>query len=284
MVDVKDRPAGGDDAELILKLQENLDLLKNQVHTWTAKSKVFEQKGNYNFDQFTKTLSSSPRNKRPTRSKSLAKGKKDWQALSLAQQYEILQHVANEHTRVTLDFEALGLALKTSLSSNSMKAAFSLQKGDDENVSDPEERNYLLELLEEQNERSEAIIKAEDKRLSKELELMNLKCEITGDLKDLKEQYDKLLDGSEEMEMGSPAPKRKALVAGDENGHKVELAQHLAEEEKRTIQMKTFIQKLLMADPNGCLNYDDEEIRKRNEEMLIRCGEDLSVLRKDKKD
>ena len=39
MVDVKDRPAGGDDAELILKLQENLDLLKNQVHTWTAKSK-----------------------------------------------------------------------------------------------------------------------------------------------------------------------------------------------------------------------------------------------------
>ena len=39
-----------------------------------------------------------------------------------------------------------------------------------------------------------------------------------------------------------------------------------------------------MANPNGCLNYDDEEIRKRNEEMLIRCGEDLSVLREDKKE
>ena len=122
---------------------------------------------------------------RPTKSKNLARGKKDWQALTLAQQYEILHHVANEHTRVTLNFEALALALKASLASNSLKAAFSLQKGD-ENVSDPEERNYLLELLEEQNERSETIIKAEDQRLSKKLELMNLKCEIAEDLFNLK--------------------------------------------------------------------------------------------------
>jgi len=149
-------------------------------------------------------------------------------------------------------------------------------------VSDPEERNYLLELLEEQNERSESIIKAEDQRLSKELELLNVKCQITEDLYNLKEQYDKILDETEEM--GSPAPKRKALVAGAENGRQVDLAHHLEEEEKRTNQMKTLIQKLLMANPNGCLNYDDEEIRKRNEEMLIRCGEDLSVLRKDKKE
>ena len=107
----------------------------------------------------------------------MAKGKKDWQALSLAQQYEILHHVANEHTRVTLNFEALTLALKTSLASNSMRTEFSLEKGD-EKVSDPEERSYLLELLEEQNERAEAIIRAEDKRLSKEMELLALKCKL----------------------------------------------------------------------------------------------------------
>ena len=138
---------------------------------------VFEQNGNYNFDRFTKTLSSSPRNSRPGKSQSLAKGKKDWQALSLAQQYEILHHVANEHTSVTLNFEALTLALKTSLASNSMRTEFSLEKGD-EKVSDPEERSYLLELLEEQNERAEAIIRAEDKRLSKEMELLALKCKL----------------------------------------------------------------------------------------------------------
>jgi len=280
MADVKDPPASSDDAKLILKLQEKLDSLKNQVHTWTAKSKVFEQEGSYKFDQFTKTLSSSPRNSRPSKSKSLATGKKDWQALTVAQQYEILHHVANEHTRVTLNFEALGLALKTSLASNSLKTAMSLQKGDDENMSDPEERNYLLELLEEQKERSEAIIKAEDQRLSKELELLNLKCEIAGDLHNLKEQYNKILDDSDEM--GSPAPKRQALMAGDKNGRKVELADRLKEEEERTNQMKTLIQKLLMANPNGCLNYDDKSIQERNMEMMIRCGEDLSVLRKDK--
>ena len=92
---------------------------------------VFEQNGSYNFDQFTKTLSSSPRNTSSAKSKPLGRGKKDWQALSLAQQYEILHHVANEHTRVTLNFEALSMALKTSLASTSMKSAFSLQKGKD---------------------------------------------------------------------------------------------------------------------------------------------------------
>ena len=62
-------------------------------------------------------------------------------------------------------------------------------EGDEENVSDPEERNYLLELLEEQNERSESIIKAEDQRLSKELELLNVKCQITEDLYNLKVSF-----------------------------------------------------------------------------------------------
>ena len=56
-------------------------------------------------------------------------------------------------------------------------------------MSDPEERNYLLELLEEQNERSESIIKAEDQRLSKELELLNVKCQITEDLYNLKVSF-----------------------------------------------------------------------------------------------
>ena len=39
MTDVKDRPEASSDAELILKLQDKLDSLKNQVHTWTAKAK-----------------------------------------------------------------------------------------------------------------------------------------------------------------------------------------------------------------------------------------------------
>jgi len=281
MTDVKDRPEASADAELILKLQDKLDSLKNQVHSWTAKAKVFEQNGSYNFDQFTKTLSSSPRNTSSAKSKPLGRGKKDWQALSLAQQYEILHHVANEHTRVTLNFEALSMALKTSLASTSMKSAFSLQKGD-ENVSDPEERGYLLELLEEQNERSQAIIKAEDHRLSKEIKLLDLKCELAHEFDSLKKQYAVLLDGPPDM--ASPAPKRKALASVDEQNRTDEMKHNLEVEEKRANQMKLLIQKLLMADVSGCLNVEDEEMRERREAMFIKCGEDLSLLRKDKKE
>jgi hypothetical protein len=32
------------------------------------------------------------------------------------------------------------------------------------------------------------------------------------------------------------------------------------------------------------LNVEDEEMRERREAMFIKCGEDLSLLRKDKKE
>ena len=42
------------DAEKILKLQEKLTSIVNQIHYWNAKSKVFEQNGACNFDSFMK--------------------------------------------------------------------------------------------------------------------------------------------------------------------------------------------------------------------------------------
>ena len=142
---------------------------------------AIEQQGNYNFDSFLKAssaVSSSTPTKR-SRSKTIP-NKQEFGSLNLAQQYEILHNVAKEHTRVNLDFEALGMAIKTSMTSNSLRKAFSLEKtgaeecsDKAENISDPDERAYLLELLEEQAERSEAILKAEDERLKKEMELLN---------------------------------------------------------------------------------------------------------------
>ena len=46
-----------------------------------------------------------------------------------------------------------------------------------------------MELLEEQNERSQAIIKAEDHRLSKEIKLLDLKCELAHEFDDLKVSF-----------------------------------------------------------------------------------------------
>ena len=47
------------DAEKILKLQEKLSFIQNQIHFWSAKSKVFEQKENSNNFEFWRTLFSN---------------------------------------------------------------------------------------------------------------------------------------------------------------------------------------------------------------------------------
>jgi len=43
---------------------------------------------------------------------------------------------------------------------------------------------------------------------------------------------------------------------------------------------RVMIQKLMLATPDGCLNFD-EETNKTHKAMLIKCGEDLPVLRGD---
>ena len=41
---IKESNEASSDADLIFKLQEKLDSLKNQVHTWTAKAKGKENR------------------------------------------------------------------------------------------------------------------------------------------------------------------------------------------------------------------------------------------------
>lgn len=227
---------------------------------------------------------STPSKGRPGgKSKSLM-GKQEWATLSLPQQYEILHRVANEHTRVTLNFEALNMALKSSLASAALRNAFSLDKGDDERVeenSDPDERAYLLELLEEQAERSESIIDAEDQRLSKEMELLAAKTELAREFSALQEQYSLLLDGEPDFP-AAPAVKKSKQMTEQKNNLENKL-ESLKMEEERVVQMKTMIQKLMLADPNGCLNMtENPDMKAKIQEMLVKCGEDLATLRQDK--
>ena len=81
-------------------------------------------------------------------------------------------------------------------------------------------------------------------------------------------------------DMASPAAKRKA-ISGDEKSRHEERTEDLIVEEKRTKQMKTLIQKLLMSSSNGCLNIDDKDLAKRTKEMFVKCGEDIAILRND---
>ena len=58
--------------------------------------------------------------KRPTKSRSLM-ARQDWATLNYTQQYEILHNVAQDHSRVTLNFEALSMAIKASQASEAIK-------------------------------------------------------------------------------------------------------------------------------------------------------------------
>merc|ERR1719219_1234687 len=78
------------DVDTILKLQDKLTSIKNQIHYWNAKSKVFEQNGACNFDSFMKAPTTP--SKKPTKSRSLM-GRQDWGTLNYTQQYEILHNV-----------------------------------------------------------------------------------------------------------------------------------------------------------------------------------------------
>lgn len=239
---------------------------------------VFEQKGSYNFDSFMKAPS-TPSKGRPNKSKSVM-GKQEWSTLSLPQQYEILHRVANEHTQVTLNFEALNMALRSSLASAALRKAFSLDKDTAETQDDPDERAYLLELLEEQAERSESIIQAEDQRFNKEMELLAAKTELAREFSALQEQYSLLLDGEPDFPAAPAKRSKQHKASKDAMEEKLET---LKMEENRLVQMKTMIQKLLLADPNGCLNTDKEDMKSRIEEMLVKSGQDLLTLRQENK-
>ena len=250
------------DAKLVNKLQHKLETLTKQVYKWKATSKVLEQRGNVNYDIFLdKHKASKSRNYR-----------QEWSSLSVPQQYQVLKHIAKEHNRVHLDFEGLDMAMKQSLISLSLRKAFGLEEGGEKDCSDDEEKSYVNELLEEHSERSEKIVKAEEERVDKELELMEAKCQLAEKFNDLRKEYAVLI-ADEEESMNADKPSGTAIEKKQSN---------LELEEERADQMKIMIQKLLMSVPIGCCNIGTEDQRKKSQVMFIKCGQDIDTLRSER--
>ena len=86
--------------------------------------------------------------KRTPKSRGLLGRQQDWTSLNYNQQYEVLHNVALDHSRVTLNFEGLAMAIKASQASEALKNAIGLEETADagDNI-DPDEKKYLLELL-----------------------------------------------------------------------------------------------------------------------------------------
>ena len=252
------------DAIIIEKLQHKLEMLNKQAQKWKAKSKVLEPNGACSFDLYIE------------KGKQKGKGhqkRREWSELSLPQQYMALKQIAKEHNRVHLDFEVLSMALKQTLISSSLKKAFQFDDSD-EGAVELEERNFLKEMLEEQEERSERIFRAESERVDKEIELLKAKCELATQFYELKDQYSSLIDNEDHRIKKSKSSSKTGLV--DKKVIVLEV------EEKRLEQMKMMIQKLIMSVPEGILNLGNEDDRKKSKRMLIKCGYDVETLRNEK--
>jgi len=262
------------DVDTILKLQDKLTSIKNKIHYWSAKSKVFEQNGACNFDSFMKTQLTP--SKRTPKSRGLLGRQQDWTSLNYNQQYEVLHNVALDHSRVTLNFEGLAMAIKASQASEALKNAIGLEETADagDNI-DPDEKKYLLELLEEQAELTDSILKDEDDQLNAKLELINVKSDLLKEFDSLREKYSALLKKNPENDI-EPAVRRKRQKSEQMNKQ----MEQLKDEEDRLNEIRFIIQKLLMSVPQGCLNYD-EDTNKKHKSMLSKCGEDLPTLRGD---
>ncbi len=175
--------------------------------------------------------------------------KEEWANMDTMKQYEILHNLALEYTRVSLNFDSLEKAIKTTQKAVAIRKALNLEKqaldkGEGPTVSDPEEVKYLEELLDEQAELAEKIIDLEEKRVQHELDLLGAKCELMKELAATRQVYSDINQEEPENAVGPATPRRKKgkSVLTDRNGAKAskleEKQDQLLAEEDRLNQMR----------------------------------------------
>ena len=151
-------------------------------------------------------------------------------SLSLPQQYKSLLKISEEYSQVTLDFEVLNLALKTSLASKSFEKSLDLDK-----ITDQEEQDYSKEVLEENAELSEKLLKTEKERLDKQIDLISTKSQVAHELANLKELFSSMLENTPDL---LPAKIRKSDDLKNEEGVVEQKEQALLDEKDRVQEMR----------------------------------------------
>jgi hypothetical protein len=196
-----------------------------------------EQEGSCDFDSFTTETTAGLRARIGSKAKTLG-NKQEWSALNRSQQFEILHNVAKEHTRVTLNFESLNRAIKAAQTSNIMTKAMALDDrgGDAAEESDPDEKAYIKELLEEKSERAVNILEAEDLRLDAELQLLIAKSDLAKEFSISRELYAALLDCTPETNVTPAVVRHKSRTKSDNALEQKKEA--LKAEEDRVNQMR----------------------------------------------
>ena len=232
-----------------LNLMNGVDLqmktLSSEIRQWITKAKgkitgkiiktryqktdvnysfvVFNDGVLYDFDSFTKPATPTKRSRNHEKIPIL-------KSLSLPQQYKSLLKISEEYSQVTLDFEVLNLALKTSLASKSFEKSLDLDK-----ITDQEEQDYSKEVLEENAELSEKLLKTEKERLDKQIDLISTKSQVAHELANLKELFSSMLENTPDL---LPAKIRKSDDLKNEEGVVEQKEQALLDEKDRVQEMR----------------------------------------------
>lgn len=226
--------------------------------------------------------------------------RKNFKNLTSNQQFEALHQIANQQSDIVLSFEGLKEAIKISQMSSSLKKSIGLENDNneqlfdgDESISkmrDPEEIQFIKDILEEQAELNEKIMEVEKSRLEATLNLLSSKMEVAKEFRVTKEIYGEMISNENEnessdhdMEIDENSDGNNVAGGDEENElmRKIESKKrNLKREQDRLNQMRFLIQKLMFSCPNNAMTFD-EETNRTHYNMSIRLGKDISELCED---
>jgi len=233
--------------------------------------------------------------------------KKPFEKFSKLDQFDLLNKILTMRLEMSVKFEALRKAQMAVQRAKVIKKTFRIDLESGENkdaataAADPEEAEYMGKLLKEQADLSGQIMKIEEQRISKALDVLAGKVKIMELFGKFKREFDLYMDEvedddeedmeeEEENQTGNgsqegAAAAAAAAAAGAKSSPEVRKLdgkkKQLAKAENRLIQMKTIVQKLMFNSPDVIAGVGlDQQTAKEFQDMMFFCGKSVEEMRK----
>lgn len=177
-----------------------------------------------------------------------------------------LYKLTSERTETFLNFTSLQAAMRCMQTNQVLKEALEQQENSPVQL-EPEEKQYVLELLEEQRELSHNLMKTQDQGSAQDLKIIEARTELASLLCKFQELRNE----------AGPVLLREE----DKDKETQILEQSLNNEDKRLNQMRFIVQKLMIGQDKMGMVYD-EETNARFKKIFLRLGMKPDDLRKEK--
>jgi len=168
-----------------------------------------------------------------------------------------LHRLTEERTKTFLNFATVSAALRASQANEVLTEALQLA-GSDDLLLEPEEQEYVRELLEEERELSQQLLANQEVGTQQEISIIEARTELAGLLcryQELRNQAGPVL-----------------FLAEDTKDKGIEKLQNcLKHEDARLNQMRMMIQKLMIGEDKFGMRFD-AETNEKFRRMLQRCG------------